>query len=113
MLPTQRRQVLEQLGLDLFPLALQMAQRCLQVGRVPQDDGPRDQIEGACPISLSLNPMVANPAGAVKEDRPLEGVLRLALVQLTRGAAPFFRFFNPVEREKRSLDTADLAQRQG
>jgi hypothetical protein len=40
--------------------------------------------------------MVAYPAGAVKEDRALEGVLRLALVQFARSTAPFFRLFDPV-----------------
>lgn len=103
VLPTQRRQVLEQLGLDLFPMPLQMVQYRLHVGRVPQDNGSGDQVEGACPVSLGLNPMVANPTGAVKEDRPLEGVLRLALVQLTCGAAPFFRLFDPIEGEKLSI----------
>lgn len=64
-------------------------------------------------MSLGLNPMVANSAGAVKEDRPLEGVLCLALVQLTCGVAPFFRLFDPIEGEKRPFDPTDLAQRQG
>lgn len=48
----------------------------------------------------------------MEEDRTLQSVLGLALVQLPRGAAPLSRAFDPAEGEQRALDTADLTQRQ-
>lgn len=62
-------------------------------------------------MPLSLQAVVADAAGAMEEDRALERVLRLTLVQFARGLASFLGPFDPVEREQRALDAADLAQR--
>ena len=63
-------------------------------------------------MALGLKSLIANPACTMKEDRTLERVLRLALVQLAGRAAPFLGLLDPVEREQRALHAPDLAKRE-
>lgn len=112
MLPSEWREVLEQVGRHRAALPIEMAHGGFEVGGVPQHDRAGDQIERAGAVSLGLQAVVADAADAMEEDRALECVLRLALVQLARGLAALLGPFDPVEREQRALDPPYLTQRQ-
>lgn len=81
----------------------------LQIGRAPQYDRPQDDVDGAGPVGLRLETVIAKATDAVNEDGLLQGILGFALVQLPRGVATLFGAFDPVEPEQRA---SDLAQRQ-
>lgn len=100
--------MLEHVGRHRAALTLEVPHDGLKVGRVPQHDCARDEVERARAMALSLNSLVANPTCTMEEDRPLERVLRLALVQFADRAAAFLGLFNPVEHEQRALNPADL-----
>ena len=100
MLPAERREVLEHVGRHRAALTLEVAHDGFEVGRVPQDDRARDQVERARAMALGLKPLITNPARAMEEDGSLERVLGLALVQLAGRATTFLGLLDPVEREQ-------------
>lgn len=51
MLPTERRQVLQQRVINGMAVATQRVRSPFQIDRVPQHDGSRYQIEAASPVS--------------------------------------------------------------
>ncbi|KDE19010.1 hypothetical protein BJI49_10125 [Acetobacter pasteurianus] len=96
MLPPQRREMLEQIRRNGSSLTFEMPHCGSEIGGVPQYDGAGDEIERARPMSLGLQSVIADPAGAMEKDGALEGVLGLSLVQLAGGAAAFFGELDPV-----------------
>ncbi len=81
MLPTQRRQVLQQPFIDTMAVAAQSIRGALQVDRVPQHDGRRHQVEATGPVALLLETAVADFAQPVEEHRPGQRIAGFALVQ--------------------------------
>lgn len=82
--------MLEQIRRNGSSLTFEMPHCGSEIGGVPQYDGAGDEIERARPMSLGLQSVIADPAGAMEKDGALEGVLGLSLVQLAGGAAAFF-----------------------
>ena len=109
MLPTQRRQVLQQRGI----VTVQSRGGTLQVDRVPQDDGCRHQVEAGSPVALLLEATVADFAEAVEEHGASQRVTRLAFVEPSMHAAAQLDALQPVQDEQRALDATQLAQRHG
>ncbi|VAS09763.1 Uncharacterised protein [Klebsiella pneumoniae] len=62
MLPTERRQVLQQRVINGMAVATQRVRSPFQIDRVPQHDGSRYQIEAASPVALLLETAVADLA---------------------------------------------------
>ncbi len=113
MLPTQRRQVLQQRGIDGVAVATQGVRCPFQVDRVPQHDGCRHQVEAAGPVALLLETAVANFTEAVEEHGTGQRVAGFTLVQPGMHAAAQFHALQPVEDEQHAFDAAQLAQRYG
>ena len=70
-----------QLGQHCSTTTSERVEGCLQVARIPQNDGGDQQVQPRCPISLVLERAVAQLAQAVKEHGAGERVGRLALIQ--------------------------------
>ena len=81
MPPSQRRQVLIQVGIHRLSGGGQPLGCPLQVNRVPQNNGGGHQVEAAGPVSLLLEAPISNLAEAVKEHRPGQGVSGFTLVK--------------------------------
>ena len=81
MLPTERRQVLQQRVINGMAVATQRVRSPFQIDRVPQHDGSRYQIEAASPLALLLETAVADFTQAVEKHCPGQRIARLALVQ--------------------------------
>lgn len=113
MLPSQRRQVLQQLVVHRLARVAHRLGGALQVHRVPQHDGGSHQIEAAGPVALLLEAPIPDFAKAVEEHRPGQGVARLPLVQSCMHAAAQLNALQPVEDEQRALDPAQLTQGHG
>ncbi len=111
MLPTERRQVLQQRVINGMAVATQRVRSPFQIDRVPQHDGSRYQIEAASPVALLLETAVADFTQAVEKHCP--AIARLALVQAGMHAAAQFHALQPVRDEQRALDAAQLAERHG
>ena len=62
-------------------------------------------------MAFCLNTVIVQASGAMEEDRTLEGITCLALVQVPSGPTPFLRMLDPVEHEQGPHDTADFAPR--
>ncbi len=67
MLPTERRQVLQQRVINGMAVATQRVRSPFQIDRVPQHDGSRYQIEAASPVALLLETAVADFTQAVEK----------------------------------------------
>ncbi len=113
MLPTERRQVLQQRVINGMAVATQRVRSPFQIDRVPQHDGSRYQIEAASPVALLLETAVADFTQAVEKHCPGQRIARLALVQAGMHAAAQFHALQPVQDEQRALDAAQLAERHG
>jgi hypothetical protein len=61
--------VLEQVGRHRAALPIKMAHRGFKVGGVPQHDRAGDQIECAGAVSLGLQAVIADAAGAMERSR--------------------------------------------
>ena len=101
----------EEVGWHRSARGVELVPRGFQVGRVPQHDRARDQIERASAVLLCLKAGIADAADAVKKDRPFERVLGFALIQLARGTTSLVRLLDPVKREQGALDTSDFPER--
>ncbi len=86
MLPTERRQVLQQRVINGMAVATQRVRSQFQIDRVPQHDGSRYQIEAASPVALLLETAVADFTRRLK-NTALASASRLALVQAGMHAA--------------------------
>ena len=113
MLPTQGRQVVQQLVGNDLSLAAQRFNGAPEIDGVPKDDRRHDQVKPAGPVLLSFTGTVTDPAETMKTNGAGERVTGLALVQFRRGLAAQRWILQPVEREQGPLDPADLAKRQG
>ena len=99
MLPTERRQVLQQRVINGMAVATQRVRSPFQIDRVPQHDGSRYQIEAASPVALLLETAVADFTQAVEKHCPGQRIARLALVQAGMHAAAQFHALQPVQDE--------------
>ena len=113
MLPTERRQVLQQRVINGMAVATQRVRSPFQIDRVPQHDGSRYQIEAASPVALLLETAVADFTQAVEKHGTGQCVARLALVQPGMHAAAQLDALQPVQDEQRALDAPQLAQGDG
>ena len=112
VLPTERRQVSQQMvGHILGPS--KGCDGALEVSRVPQDDCGDEQVEAGGAVLLVLVGAVADFPEPMDEDRARQAVAGFALVQLLTGFAAQLGFADPVEREQRTLQPSQLAQRGG
>lgn len=81
MLPTERRDVLEQ-GVRNDPAFLpQVSDGTAEIDDVPMDDGADNEIEAGCTESLALEGSVADFTALVEENGAFEFVGRLAFVE--------------------------------
>ena len=87
MLPAEWRQVLEKIVRHRPTRSIELVLGGFEIGRVPEHDRARDQIERARAVALGLDAGIADTADAVEEDCAFERVFGLALVQLARDAA--------------------------
>ena len=113
MLPAERRQVLQQGIIDGLAVAAQGVRGPFQVGRVPQHDGGRHQVEAGSAVALLLETAVADFAQAVEEHRAGQRVARLALVQSGMHTAAQLDALQPVQDEQCALDASQLTQGDG
>lgn len=74
MLPSERDELLEQVGRHRATLPIEVTHGGFEVGGVPQHDCVGDQIERAGVVSLGLQAVVADAAGAMEEDGVGSGV---------------------------------------
>lgn len=113
VLPTERRDVLEQIVRNMPALLPQMGSGTAEIDGVPVDDGADDQIEAGGPECLAVKGAVADFAALVEEDGALELVGGFALVETGLTAPAQRRARIPLNHEQGSLDTTDLAKRFG
>ncbi len=117
MLPTERRQVLQQRVINGMAVATQRVRSPFQIDRVPQHDGSRYQIEAASPVALLLETAVADFTQAVEKHCPGQRIARLALVQAGMHAAAQFHALQPVQmnsvRSMRPSSRSATASRSG
>ncbi len=98
MLPTERRQVLQQRVINGMAVATQRVRSPFQIDRVPQHDGSRYQIEAASPVALLLETAVADfTQWRLKNTALGQRIARLALVQAGMHAAAQFHALQPVQ----------------
>ena len=81
MFPTQRRQVLKQVGVHRLSSVSQPLGCPLQVDRVPQHNGGGHQVEAGGPVVLLLEAPIPDFTETVEEHRPGQGIASLSLVQ--------------------------------
>ena len=82
MLPTQRRDMLQQRIWNISSRSFELCDRAVEIDRVPVDDRADDKIEARCAECLTFERPVAEFAALVEED----GALQL-MRGLTCGAA--------------------------
>ena len=111
VLPTQRRQVLQQVRIhEMALVARERTRGAVEIDRVPQHDGGRYEVQPAGSIALLLEAAVADLTKAPKEHRARQRIARLAFVQASMYAPPELNTLQPVEDEQSSLDTTELTQ---
>ncbi len=71
----------EQILTDPFAFGMQFGNGVAEVDRIPNDDGGDDEIEAISPVALIFERPVADFTESMKEHRPGESVLRLALIE--------------------------------
>jgi len=80
-----------------------------EVDRVPQHDRSDDEVQPAGAEPLVVEGAILDHTAAVETHRAAQCVLGLALVQANSDAAAQLGTLQPVEREQRPVDAADLA----
>ncbi len=84
----------------------------LEVHRVPVGDRGDHQVQARGTVLLVLQGPVGEPALPVRVHGLRQGMTRLALVQPGLAATPQGPALQPVDREQRPLDAADLGERE-
>ena len=112
VLPAERREMGEKVIGNVLGLA-QGGDGAFEIPCVPQDDRGDEKVEAGGAVLLVFVGAVADFAEPMNEDGAGQAVARLALVELAAGVAPQLRVFDPIEREQRALQPAQLAQRRG
>jgi len=112
VLPPNGGEVSKQRVRDDFPAAAQLIESTAEIHGIPEGDGGSDDREPARTILLRSGCTIAQPTEAMKADSAGKSVARLALVELDGHLPAEHRELEPVEREQRSLDPTDFAQRQ-
>ena len=79
MLPTQRRDVLEQMIWNVTRRAAQMHNRPLDVNRIPIHNRTDDEVQARCAKGLALKRPIADFASLMEEYRTFEFVRGLTL----------------------------------
>jgi hypothetical protein len=80
-----------------------------EVDRVPQHDRSDDEVQPAGAEPLVIEGAILDHTAAVETHRPAQCVLGLAFVQADGHATAQLRALQPIQREQRPVDTADLA----
>ena len=111
MLPTERRDMSEQIVTDQFSIGPQFGNGVAEIDRIPEDDGGDDEIEARSPVELIFEGAVADFAKAMKEYRPGKRVACLSLVEAGVCPPPQNRIADPVEREEGALEPSYLPKR--
>ncbi|ESY89723.1 hypothetical protein X741_29405 [Mesorhizobium sp. LNHC229A00] len=81
MLPTQRRDMLQQRIWDVPSRSFELCDRAVEINSVPVDDRADDKIEARCAECLTFERPVAEFATPMKEDGAFEFVRCFALVE--------------------------------
>ncbi len=111
MLPTERRDVLEQIVRDMPALLPQMGSGAAEIDGVPMDDGANHEVEPGSAERLAVKGSIPDFASLVEEDGALELVGGFALVETGLTAPAQRRARIPLNHEQSSLDPTDLAKR--
>src|SRR3954451_9727441 len=104
VLPAERRDVGEQFVGDDDALGADVLDGTVEIGRVPVDDGGRQQAQPRSPEALVLERAVAELALAVEEHGPAERIDRLPLVQPGMAALAECRVRQPLQGEQGPFD---------
>ena len=101
--------MLEQLVWHDRPAGAECFDGRFEVDGVPEHDRGDDEVQATGAETLVIESAVLDHSTAVEAHRAAQRVLGLALVQTNGDAAAQLRALQPVEREQRPVDTADLA----
>lgn len=88
VLPTERRDVLQQLVGNMSAPLAQMGRCPAEIDGVPMDDGADYQVEAGSPECLTVKGAIADFVALVEEDGTLELVRGFALVETGLTAPP-------------------------
>src|SRR3954451_23324540 len=104
VLPAERRNMGEQFVGDTDALGAEVLDGTVEIGRVPVDDGGRQQAQPRSPEALVLERAVAELALAVEEHGPAERIARLPLVQPGMATLAECRVRQPLQGEQGPFD---------
>src|SRR5215203_509274 len=110
VLPAERGDVSQQSVRNDLATAAQGVESPLEIDGVPEGDCGGNEREAARPMLLQRGGPVPEPAEPVKADGASERVAGFAFVELDRCLPTQVRLVQPVQREQRPLEAADLAQ---
>ena len=110
MLPPERGDVRQAIVWNRRPQLRAGLQGLVQIGRVPKRDGRDHKIHGHS-VDVLLQPgAIADRALSVKPNRPLQRVVRLALVQPNGDPATKVRILKPLQRKQRPSFTTSRSR---
>ena len=101
------QQLFERVSTD----SLKLLDGFFQVDRVPEHDRGNNQAEAICPVLLVFVGSVSQFAETIEKHSPRQGISSLALVETGLCAPTQFDVAQKIEREDRSFQPSQLAQR--
>ena len=113
MLPTEGRDVFQQLVGDISALLAQMSRCPAEVDGVPMDDDADHQVETGSSEGLAVKGAITDLAALMEKDGAFELVSGLALVEPGLATPTQCRAGIPLDHEQGALDAAEFAQRFG
>ncbi len=84
-----------------------------EIDRVPERDGRDNQVQPAGSMALVFERAIADFAESVETDGPSHGIVCLALVEAGSHTASQCGISEPLQHKQGTLDSADLAEREG
>lgn len=100
----------EQCPADLHPGMPQVISSATEVRNVPICNGDDEQVETGCAILLVFESAIQKSALAVDKNRVSQSMTGLSLVQSGLAGAAQYRLFQPVQREQRPFNAAELTK---
>ena len=113
MFPPEGREVFENLGIDVLPVAGEGLNGALDIDGVPKHDGRCDEGETAGPVALLFEAAIPDLPEAAEEHCSCECIAGLAFVETGMNAASEVDALEPGEDEERSFDTSEFSQSHG
>ena len=107
VLPTERRDVLEQIVGNVPALLEQIGRGPAEIDGVPMDDGAHHEIESGGTECLTVKRPVTDFTALMEEDGALKLVGSFALVETSLAAPAQYRARIPLDHEQGSLDAAE------